>query len=699
MAFLFTIISDYPLWLMVLPILAGLLYAGLLYGNIKKSFFSKKIRLLLTALRFIVITVLAFLLLSPLIKTFVYDVEKPIIVIAHDNSASVITHDTASWLPKYRNDLTTLINKLGDRYDVVTGSFGEKWKDTLLLSFDHKQTDIASIFDNFATRFTGRNVGAYIIATDGIYNHGINPVYQLENIAEPVYTIALGDTTLQRDIFLSEVNYNRIAYLGNDFPVEIVVRAEKCNGKKSRIAIQHGKKTLVNEKIDIDKNSFTKTFSFMLSAKESGLQEYIVSVLPVDDEVTTSNNKRNIFIDILDSKRNILFISSGQHPDIGAFKQAVLSNTHYEFEATTVKDFSGNLSAYHLVVLHQLPDGLAASQKVVQQVIENDIPRLFIIGGQTHIPSLNQFGLGFSITTTRARLQYNEVLPAVNSSFTLFQSMGGFEDITHQMPPLISPFGKYSSSGNQNTLLYQKVGNITTDMPLVAFYPDNNVRTGVIFGEGIWRWRLYAYKNTQSHNTFHRFLNSILQYLSVHEEKKRFMVYTDRYYTENEPVKFNAGLYDKSFNPLTTPDIHMAITSADNQREYTYVFTRQANNYTLNAGKLPVGKYSYKAIVKFGDAVFTETGSFIVAALDIENTITRADHALLDEMAKRTNGKMVDPGNINMIYDWLSEHEDIKPVRHAREKFTELFYLTWILVLIIIMLTVEWFIRKRAGSY
>jgi hypothetical protein len=48
----------------------------------------------MAVLRFIAVTIIAVLLLSPLLKTNLREVEKPIIVLAQDNSESIVTEKT-----------------------------------------------------------------------------------------------------------------------------------------------------------------------------------------------------------------------------------------------------------------------------------------------------------------------------------------------------------------------------------------------------------------------------------------------------------------------------------------------------------------------------------------------------------------------------------------------------------------------------
>ncbi len=40
------------------------------------------------------------------------------------------------------------------------------------------------------------NLGAVVLAGDGIYNQGVEPLFAASGLSVPIYTIALGDTVL-----------------------------------------------------------------------------------------------------------------------------------------------------------------------------------------------------------------------------------------------------------------------------------------------------------------------------------------------------------------------------------------------------------------------------------------------------------------------------------------------------------------------
>ena len=69
-------------------------------------------------------------------------------------------------------------------------------------------------------------------------------------------------------------------------------------------------------------------------------------------------------------------------------------------------------------------------------------------------------------------------------------------------------------------LLYQKTGSIVTNNPLMFFDQNLNSKSGVILGEGIWRWKLHDYLKNNNNDSFDEMILKTIQYLSVKADKK-----------------------------------------------------------------------------------------------------------------------------------------------------------------------------------
>jgi hypothetical protein len=690
----FLLSSASPWWILVC-IAVGCGYAYLLYN---KASFDKRTRRILAILRGTLVFLLSFLLLTPLLRTIGRTLEKPIIIVAQDNSSSVLaTKNSAYYKTEYTKQLNNVIDDLSAAYTIKYYHFGAQLEEAKDLDFSEKRTDISEVFDEINDAYSNQNVGAVILASDGIYNKGSNPLYNSDLLNAPVYTIALGDTIPQKDLLIKNINYNRIVYLDNNFNINILVSAYGSKGERSRMNVSANGRNLFSKEMTIDKDQFFVEVPVTLNANKKGIQKYTISLSPVKNEITAKNNSQAIFIEVLEGKQKILLLANAPHPDLSAIKQSIESNKNYEVKLVLADAFAPDqMKNYQLVILHQLPASENAVQNIIAQLNAQNIPAWFIVGNQTYIDMFNRAGSG--LTITGARNSYNEALPALSNDFFLFTLSEEAKKEIQKFPPLYSPFGQYNSSGDFSALLLQKIGNVTTNAPLLTFNNSGTVKRAILCGEGIWRWRLQNFASVQNHDALNELMSKSIQYLSTKDDKRKFrVIQPQNNFDENEDILFNAELYNDSYELVNDPDVTLELKSGN--KKYNYTFSKTSNAYYLNAAALPVGDYSYIAKTSLGKENHTATGQFTVAELNVEEQQTTADHQLLFSIANRTGGQMLYPDQMGELEKLLKAREDIKSISYEQKKMEELIDLKWFFFLLLALISVEWFIRKRSGSY
>ncbi|PCJ01466.1 MAG: hypothetical protein COB15_00660 [Flavobacteriales bacterium] len=688
------IITDYPLWFSIFCVLLGAIYAFVLYRKEEKfNEIAPWLIKLMASFRFLLVTILAFLLLSPFIKTLFNKVEKPVIVIAQDNSSSILLNkDSAFYQTEYLEKLKNLKASLEEKYEVKTYTFGQNLEEGDKIDFSKKVTDLSNVFDEISNKYYNRNVGALILASDGIFNQGSNPVFN-SGIEFPIYTIALGDTSIQKDIILKEAIHNKITFLGNQFPIEIAAEALQCVGNETRLTVTHNGKKLFAKEYKLNTERFVMNENVLFEAEKVGVQHYQISLSTIEGEVSTINNVKDIYIEVLDGRQNILILANAPHPDVKALKLSIENNENYKVTNQLMSDFDGNTEAYSLVVVHQLPSNISPTLK---KALESDVSVLYFLGNQSNIGKYNSLNIGLNIAKSGNR--FNEILPAFTNNFPLFTLSENTIKSINTMPPVVGPFGDYQLKTNGYVLLNQKIGSVETDSPLMVFFQDNGKKSAILAAEGIWKWRMQDFLKNKNHDAFNELINKTVQFLSVKEDKSKFRIITKNNYFENEIIQFNGELYNDSYELVNDPEITLELFE-DAGDKYDFVFNRTSTSYILNAGILPAGFYNYKAKVKFGTKDYTETGKFQIKQLLLEANNTIANHQLLQNIAEKFGGKLFYPTQTGALAKAINENTDITSIIYEENDLKELISLKWIFFVLLALLSVEWFLRKRNGAY
>ena len=693
----FSLITSYPVWFLLLGMLAGTAYASLLYFREKDNDFSSLTTRILAILRGVSVTLIAFLLLSPLLKSTSRYTEKPIVLLALDNSGSIVLgKDSLFYKKEFTRKYHKLAEDLSKKYEVQTYTFGDKITRSKEPAFNEKQTNMQSLFNEIRDSYSNRNLAALILASDGIYNQGTDPLYVSDNAPYSIYTIAMGDTLQQKDIKISRINYNSIAFLGNDFPVEITITAHKCAGSRSKISVASGNQQFYGENFPISQPLYSHTFTTKLTATKTGIQRYRISVSAIPGEVSKANNYQEIFVEVLDSRQKILLLQAAPHPDVAALKQAIEKNRNYTIDNFMLSDFNGSIASYSLVILHQIPSVNDVGFQVTNQLKTIPVPVLYIIGSQSNIPAYNNLMAGLQIPPSMS--SFNVATGVLNPDFSLFSPGPDIERMIPEFPPLNVPFSQYKSGTAAQVLLYQKIGAVNTRIPLILFNQGVDRKSATITGEGIWRWRLANFAKVGNQLAFDELFTKIIQYLAVKEDKSQFRVMLKNTFSESEIVEIDAELYNDSYQLVNEPEVNIIITD-ENKKNFSFAFTRTSNAYYLNVGSLPPGEYSYKATTSIAGKAYQKTGKLTVMALNVESMNTVANHVLLNNMANRHKGKMVYPEQMDDIVKFLAVRDDLKTVAYTQKRYTDLVSFLPVLLLLLVLLSAEWFIRKRNGSY
>jgi len=291
-----------------------------------------------------------------------------------------------------------------------------------------------------------------------------------------------------------------------------------------------------------------------------------------------------------------------------------------------------------------------------------------------------------------------EVFALPTADFTAFTLSDSSRKKISSFPPLLAPFGSYSSTVAGGTLLKQRIGNVETTYPLLTFGEEDGRRVGVLTGEGLWRWQLAEYQTYGNHHAMEELFGQGVQYLTAKANRQRFIVYPAKnVFDEGENVILNAELYNDALELINAPDVKIDLRSASG-KNYSFLFTRNGQSYQLNTGTLPVGEYKYTATTKNGAKQFAASGQLTIRALNLESRQSAANFQLLNNIARQSGGKMFRPSQINELADEIRKNENIKTIVYEDRHYSDIVDLKWVFVLVVALLSLEWFLRKREGE-
>lgn len=690
------LISDISLW-WLLPI-AVLSLAITFFHYQKKGWFSElapKYQWALRVLRFSSMFLIGFLLLGIIVQSLVYRQEKPVFITLVDNSSSMKNYKDSNDVARLTKEFTAkLKEKFADRFELVEMTIGSEVGGK---SPDFKENSSALElgFEKINVDYYNRNVGGIAFISDGNYNIGANPAYTAEKMSlTPIFSLAVGDTMPKKDHLIRNVSVNDIAFLKNDFPVEVDLEAFKIGARSVNVAIFHKGQKVGSQQVQYKngKRDFEQV-NFTLNANEVGFQTYTVKLEAINNEYTLKNNTRTFYIEVIDARSKVLILGGAPHPDIAALKEVLDENENIESESVLLKDWNKTLDRVNLVIWHE--PGINFDPSVLSLIQSKKIPLFYIIGPNTSSAVISKLNIGL---TAAQGNQTDDFQGTINPAFAAFEVSEKVEDAVNFFPPLKSKFGNVKTSGNTEVLLYQRIGQIKKKEPLLFFQQTNNLRFGVLYGEGLWRWKLNDFVRTSNHEAFTDLFSKTINYLLVKQQGAGLRVEFQKRFTIDEEVIVNASFYNSSLEPITKPQIEMKIV-AENGKVYRSQFGVMGSAYKLSLGKLKAGKYKWFAKTAYDGKTYNKQGVFVVEDIQIEKSETTANHGMLKQLAKQSNGKFLLLKQYETLLKNIENRDDIATVSYEETAFNDLMDYVSIFLLLFLLIGGEWFLRRWLGGY
>ena len=262
-------------------------------------------------------------------------------------------------------------------------------------------------------------------------------------------------------------------------------------------------------------------------------------------------------------------------------------------------------------------------------------------------------------------------------------------------PPLEGLFGDHVITTEHQILLYQKIGAITTGNPLLATIEVNTKREGVLFGEGIWKWRAQEYIDSKSFKRFDDFFGKIVQYLASNKRKRRLDVNSESFYYGNAGVRIQATYFTKNYEFDRRGHLKITVKNTETSKSSVVPLVLKNNNYEVDLSNLPAGKYEYTVTVD-GEKL-SRSGSFTILDFDIEKQFLNADVTKLQQAATNTDGKLFFTNQMNDLTKQLLADKRYQPIQKEQENIVHLIDWKYLLGFLILLLALEWFIRKYNG--
>jgi len=744
------LIGVLPLWLIAL---VGVAAAALL----AQQFINLRQRLplgqtaFLTLLRACVYAGLIFFLLGPaLIDKRVTKLRRPLTLLVDTSQSMSFPANAKSaagdQAAKSRLDLVKekleagpepLIQRLNRDYDLRVIRFGTGLESIAPGSLERLRaqdpgTRLIELLQRAARDGAARS--GIVVFSDGITNGEMKSLDGAA-IAAPVFTVGVGETEGFTDVRIAKLGAPEFAFRGREFKIDLTLQAFGLKGKSVPLFFNRGKNLITTRAIAIDADPFEQKVTLSFTPKELGTHAFSVSLPAQPGEQISQNNQKEFKVEVRRDKIRVLTLSGSPAWNYRFLRMAMKQDPLIELVSfvflrtpTDTVDVPENqlslipfpiddifleeLKNFDVVVLDDFSHRAYFNPVYLERVRDfvRDGGGLAMFGGSR---AFDSGGYGDSAL--------RDALPVELDGKGSYQSRGPVHaaltpagkkhPITRLLPdpkvneetwsklPALSGLNQVRSVRGET--LITATGDGSTGAPLLAIGRFGKGRTLALMTDDAWRWNFIAVGNKETPQNHLKLIRQAVRWLAQEPAFEQVQLYPIPTTQPAEKVMIKLKVLNDDFTPTRQASVQLRVFSPEG--EPTLVSTgpdSEEGEYSGEFTPTREGTYRVEAEASVGGKALGRDKASFTAAFSYGETddgLPRLD--LLKRIAESSKGEYISINDWNeKTFDKIAARlETIAPSEIVEQRQTRLWSNLWPFGLILALLSVEWWMRRKWG--
>ena len=682
MDFEFLYEADLVLWIF--------LFIGTgLFLYLYKILFNEKWYQLLISYRIIIFFILGIMLLNPVINFSGNKEKKLDWAIFIDNSASIKYHQMPS-INTVQLGIESLVNKLEEKnisYHLYQFSDDIQKVNSPKLIGDGVTTNIGIIPETIK-QVQNQLAGAVIIS-DGLITEGKNPIKDFQQFNFPIHTIGIGEGSELVDVTIESINVPTVVLKSEWVDVNITIQSMGNIGDRFSVSLYNNSELQGSKHIRLMGMESKKEVNFRFRPKEIGKQQYEVRISSVEDEINIQNNRQEFNLLVLKDQYKVALLTGSPNKNTSVLKQKLKNNPRIELDhfiritetrfRPAIKSFWE--SPYELIIFDNYPIKPLSSDFVRilgKKLLSNQSALYLILGPNQSIVSFNGIASILGVVTEDSTIESNRFY---------WEFLDEQIDVGGNFPPLKQSILISGKEASTDTLAVTEQG-----WPLWLRNQNENIRTMIWASPELNTLYFHDQKLSQE-GSFSAIWNQSISWLlkSGGEHENFFRVNKNRY-QQGEMVQITGTQpFEKAQNETENIIINVMHGSTDIiTRDISYNIEEQQ---WLGEFRAPgPGEYSYS--IQLGsnqDPI--QTGTLQILESQIELNQVYLNKKLLATISNSTNGQFFVWGSRDSLFSEINP----KVRREFKAEIIKFNESRVLLIIMILLLCIEWFIRRNRG--
>ena len=702
----------------------------------------------LIALRIALLTVLVTLLLRPVVVVSSVIPRSSYVAILVDDSVSMKLHDMPDGNARIDTVKQTLLstgpksflNRLDDKFKTSLYGFAgtlSRLKGADDLFAEGRTSDLAGALDETIKRSSGMPLSAVVLATDGASNVPGDLAATLRELRArdiPVFTVGVGNVARPMDAELTRINMPRRVLVGSRVNIETYVGLSGYQATKVLLGVREDGRAIKTEEVSLRGND-TQAVNLEITPTTPGIHRYTVEVTPLDGELTIENNKQDALVEVISGPLRLLHVEGEPRWELGKIRESLALNEknivlvslqrtgenkfYRQGIASQTELASGfplteeELFSYDGLVIGSVEAGFFTADQL--RSIEAFVARrgggLLAIGGRlsfdgghykgTTIDDLLPVSLTGGATDDSASFApvYKPILTGAGQTHPITRlqdDRGANQKAWNELPPIsVSQVLANVKPGALVLLEARRVeGSGSQTAPLLVQQRYGRGQTLALTATDTWRWRMRMDSKNNAHETFWR---QMLRYV-VSGTPQQIEIGAERdVYAMDDNVNIVADIRDKRFNPVSDAHATARVTKPSGtivDVPLTFTTLNSVNTYAGQFKADELGDHRIELVgTSPGLGTLNAKSSILVSDLNREYYSAAQNSDLLKRIAAETGGKYFTTAESQSLLDDLVYRQ----TPYSERVTKDLWDMPINFMLIIGLLSAEWFLRKREG--
>lgn len=331
---------SFRTWLGIAGLIAASAVATYTIARGKSSVMDRGI---MAGLRVALLAVLVFCLMQPALTLSTVVPQQNFVGILMDDSRSMQLADedgrvrSSFFAEAFTPEQSSLLQALSERFVLRFFRFSDVARrvDGLgEMTFDGTHTNLANALDAARSELSGVPLSGLVMVTDGA-DTGERPLTEaivpLQAAGVPVFTVGLGDESLDPDIELGRVELPRTVLQGSTLMVDVVVTQHGFNrGTTVPLIVEDDSRILAEETVELGPDGEPVVTRIGLELDQPGARRVHFSIPAQSRERVDRNNARNAWVDVVGEREKVLYFEGEPRWEVKFMRRAVADDENLQ---------------------------------------------------------------------------------------------------------------------------------------------------------------------------------------------------------------------------------------------------------------------------------------------------------------------------------------------------------------------------------